>query len=440
MSFLRYLITLVVSLSFVTANPNYWWHPWEGNGGSGGFGGGSGGSGGGAQTTAATTAAAAAQSSAVVLNGGGGGGGGGGFGGSQSTSAAQGGGFFSASTTSSASGSQNTDTNGGSSSVDAASASSSTTSFSGGFNGGSGSGSSSTTTTSSSDSTPTEGAGGFFGASTTTSASSSQSTGSTGSTSNGGGASGALALDPNLLQTASDSDGDASVEAGQSPSITDPANFINFCGTTGQQLTNGTQITDGSCNGVIMGQIPSKNNMISTIITFPQSGSTIPSNQPFNVTLQVSNLVAGSFTNPNTTYYSAPQTLQGGKIVGHTHITVQSLDNLNTNNAPDPTLFAFFKGVNDAGNGDGGLSAPVAKGLPAGFYRVCTMSSASNHQPVLMPVSSCPTLLPYHPFTDITSPGRTTRRPRRLHPLHRLRPSQQPHRCRRRLLAERRRW
>lgn len=33
------------------------------------------------------------------------------------------------------------------------------------------------------------------------------------------------------------------------------------------------------------------------------------------------------------------------------------------------------------------MSATVTGGLPAGNYRVCTMSSASNHQPVLMPVA-----------------------------------------------------
>jgi transcription initiation factor TFIID subunit 15 len=42
--------------------------------------------------------------------------------------------------------------------------------------------------------------------------------------------------------------------------------------------------------------------------------------------------------------------------------------------------------VNDAEK-DGKLSVAVTGGLPAGFYRVCTMSSASNHQAVLMPVA-----------------------------------------------------
>ncbi len=47
----------------------------------------------------------------------------------------------------------------------------------------------------------------------------------------------------------------------------------------------------------------------------------------------------------------------------------------------------FFKGINDAGNGKGLLQATVAGGLPAGNYRVCTLTSSSNHQPVIMPVA-----------------------------------------------------
>lgn len=137
-----------------------------------------------------------------------------------------------------------------------------------------------------------------------------------------------------------------------------------------------------------MGDIPSQSQMISTIIKSPQAMQNLQANQDFNVQVQVSNLVAGSFTNPNNTYYSAPQALQGGKVVGHTHVTIQSLgNNVNTQTPPDPTKFAFFKGINDAGDGNGGLQATVAGGLPAGVYRVCTMTSASNHQPVLMPVS-----------------------------------------------------
>jgi transcription initiation factor TFIID subunit 15 len=137
-----------------------------------------------------------------------------------------------------------------------------------------------------------------------------------------------------------------------------------------------------------MGEIPSSQNMISTIITNPGPGDTIAANQDFTVNVQVANLVAGSFTNPDSTYYAAPQALSGGKIVGHTHVTIQSLgNNIATTTPPDAGTFAFFKGINDAGDGNGGLNATVAGGLPAGVYRVCTMTSASNHQPVTMPVS-----------------------------------------------------
>jgi len=137
-----------------------------------------------------------------------------------------------------------------------------------------------------------------------------------------------------------------------------------------------------------MGDIPAKTNMVSSIITFPQTGSIISSDKDFTITVQMNNIVAGSFTNAETTYYAAPQFLQDGSVVGHTHITVQNLGkNLNPTAAPDATQFAFFKGINDAGNGKGLLSATVTGGLPAGNYRVCTMASASNHQPVLMPVA-----------------------------------------------------
>ena len=54
---------------------------------------------------------------------------------------------------------------------------------------------------------------------------------------------------------------------------------------------------------------------------------------------------------------------------------------------PPAGVFAFFKGINTAQDAQGILSADVTGGLPAGKYRVCTLSSASNHQPVLMPVA-----------------------------------------------------
>jgi len=127
--------------------------------------------------------------------------------------------------------------------------------------------------------------------------------------------------------------------------------------------------------------------MVSAMIVNPPFGQTIEPDTTFDIDVQLANLVAGSFTNPQNTYYAAPQQLQGGSVVGHCHVTVQDIGSLNPTTPPDAKVFAFFKGIDDAGNGQGLLSATVDGGLPAGTYRICTMNSAQNHQPVLMPVA-----------------------------------------------------
>lgn len=196
-----------------------------------------------------------------------------------------------------------------------------------------------------------------------------------------------LTLDANAVQTGSQSDGNPDAAQGESASKTDNANFINFC--SGKTLTNGLQQKQGSCNGIPMGNIPAQSNMVSSILINPQHNDNIQANQDFDIQVQVQNFQAGTFTNADNTYYSAPQDLNNqGNIIGHTHVTVQDLGNsLNPTQPLDATQFVFFKGINDAGNGQGLLSATVDGGLPAGNYRVCTMFAAANHQPVLMPVA-----------------------------------------------------
>lgn len=138
----------------------------------------------------------------------------------------------------------------------------------------------------------------------------------------------------------------------------------------------------------VMGDLPAQGNMVSSIILSPKSGDNVDANKQFTVAVRIANLQAGKFTNPQDTYYAAPQTLENGKVVGHTHVTIQDLGgSLNPQQAPDASKFVFFKGIDDNGDGRGTLSVDVANGLPAGSYRVCTITSSSNHQPVLMPVA-----------------------------------------------------
>lgn len=139
---------------------------------------------------------------------------------------------------------------------------------------------------------------------------------------------------------------------------------------------------------VVMGDIPSPKNMISTIILSPSPGDNLEPGRDFDIEMQVHNLAAGHFSNAERNYLAAPQQLKDGLTRGHIHLTIQSLgDSLAAQRAPDPTSFVFFKGINDLGDGKGGFKAAVTGGLPPGAYRACTMVAASNHQPVLSPVS-----------------------------------------------------
>jgi len=215
----------------------------------------------------------------------------------------------------------------------------------------------------------------------------SQRQASTGASSSSGAFNGGTTLDASVIQTGTTQDGNDPGEAGQVASLTSNNNYINFC--QGQTLTNGTQITAGSCNPVPMGQIPASNSMTSTVITGPQNGQTIPANQAFSISLNVKGLETGFFTNATSTYFGAPQQLgKSGAILGHTHVTVQNMgSNPDLTTAPDPSTFTFFQGVNEQSDANGNLNVTVADGLPAGLYRLCTMSSSSNHQPVMMPVA-----------------------------------------------------
>jgi len=153
--------------------------------------------------------------------------------------------------------------------------------------------------------------------------------------------------------------------------------------------SNGTQNRQGFCSSEIQGEIPNAKSMVSTIITFPENGCTLEANKNFTVEVKIININTGFFTDATTDYYDLPQQLgDNGFINGHSHIVIQQI--LSKDTPLDPSLFSFFKGLNDAAV-DGVLSQVVGTlknpGLPAGCYRLCTMSSSFSHQPVIMPVA-----------------------------------------------------
>jgi transcription initiation factor TFIID subunit 15 len=141
-------------------------------------------------------------------------------------------------------------------------------------------------------------------------------------------------------------------------------------------------------NEIVMGDIPSFTNMISTIILSPTPGQILPPSRDITIKVYVQNLAPGHFTAPLKTYFTAPQSLSPeGLVAGHVHVTVQDMGSSLTPMKPlDASKFVFFKGINDNGNGQGEFQTTITGGLPKGFYRVCTMNAAMNHQPVLMPV------------------------------------------------------
>ena len=103
--------------------------------------------------------------------------------------------------------------------------------------------------------------------------------------------------------------------------------------------------------------------------------------------MAINNLQTGNFVNANSNYYSAPQQVNAqGDIIGHSHVVIQALESLDQTTPLDPTVFAFFKGINGAAV-NGIITADATAGLPAGVYRMSSINAAANHQPVLVAVA-----------------------------------------------------
>jgi len=195
-------------------------------------------------------------------------------------------------------------------------------------------------------------------------------------------------LDPAVIATGFQQNGQNVSEAGQVASLTSSNNFINFCLTVpNKPITNGQQIKTGSCNPAPMGVIAATTNMPSSKFQSPVNGQDIAPNTAFTINMAVNNLETGNFVNAQSNYYAAPQQINAqGNIIGHTHFTVQAVSSFTSTTPLDPNVFAFFKGVNTPAV-NGVVSESVSAGLPAGSYRLCSINTDANHAPCLVAVA-----------------------------------------------------
>ncbi|KIL70611.1 hypothetical protein M378DRAFT_65929 [Amanita muscaria Koide BX008] len=197
-----------------------------------------------------------------------------------------------------------------------------------------------------------------------------------------------LTLDPQVIAKGFAQNGQEVPTAGQVASLTSTNNFINFCLTVPNlPLTNGQQIKSGSCNPAPIGVIPSVDKMPSAKFVNPKNGDTIAANTNFQIQMAINNLATGNFVNADLNYFAAPQQVNNqGLITGHSHVVVEQLTSLSQTTPLDPQKFAFFKGLNAAAQ-NGVLTADVTNGLPQGAFRLCSINTAANHQPAIVPVA-----------------------------------------------------
>jgi hypothetical protein len=199
-----------------------------------------------------------------------------------------------------------------------------------------------------------------------------------------------LVLEQSVIAKNFAANGLANATPGQIASATSTNNFINFCKDflPGLPLMNGVQVKTGSCNPVPMGIIAANTNMPSVKFVNPKNFATLKADTAFTIDLATKHIVLGSFVNAQENYFAAPQEVdKNGDIIGHTHVVIEQLKTLGSTEVLDPLKFAFFKGVNDKADGNGQVHVPVTAGLKEGVYRLSTINSAANHQPVLVSVA-----------------------------------------------------
>jgi hypothetical protein len=142
-----------------------------------------------------------------------------------------------------------------------------------------------------------------------------------------------------------------------------------------------------------MGVLAPSTNMPSSKFLKPKNLDAIKQHTTFEIKMAIRHLDAGHFTNPDTTYYGAPQQLNAGNdILGHPHFVIEQLSSVSSTDVSDPSQFVYFQGVDTAADGDGNVSVNMTNGLPAGTYKLSSINSSANHAPVLVAVAQHGTL------------------------------------------------
>ncbi|KAG9314687.1 hypothetical protein JVU11DRAFT_5493 [Chiua virens] len=165
----------------------------------------------------------------------------------------------------------------------------------------------------------------------------------------------------------------STAESGEAASLTSTNNFINWCATINLPITNGQQLPNGSCNPTPMGAIPSASNMPSVKFVAPTNLAVIPVEHHISNYISCQELCDGLVRQPI-------------QKLGHSHIIIEALESLNQTTPTDPTQFAFYLGLDDKADAKGYLYANVTSGLPEGTYKMSTIMTAANHQPLALPV------------------------------------------------------
>jgi len=152
---------------------------------------------------------------------------------------------------------------------------------------------------------------------------------------------------------------------------------------------NGQQLPEVSCSATPQGHIVPGSLAPHAKFVFPFNTAKIPPKKTFTLRLAIRNLETGFFSNPDLSYYAAPQEVdpESGLIRGHSHLVIQRISSMKSVEPVDPQEFVFFKGLNGKANDKGELTVELKDGLDEGVYRLASINSATNHQPVLVGVA-----------------------------------------------------